>query len=89
MRIISKQRFTQPTLPYQGKNEVHKGLSTQRVKDYLRFSAFLVLIGMVYIWNSYDAEHQVKRLEEVRAEAKKLKSRYLLKQSLHFTLQRY
>lgn len=81
MRIISKQRL-QPSLPYQGKNEARKGLSTRKVNDYLRFSLFLVLIGMAYIWNSYDAERQIKQLEEVRLEAKQLKSRYLLKQSL-------
>ena len=58
-----------------------QGLSSRKVDDYLRFSLFLVLIGMVYIWNSYEAERQVKLMEEYQTSVKDLKSRYLLKKA--------
>ncbi|MDX2285076.1 MAG: FtsL-like putative cell division protein [Bacteroidia bacterium] len=58
-----------------------KGLSVRKVDDYLRFSFFLVLIGMGYIWNSYQAERQIKRMEGYEKEVKSLKSRFLLQQA--------
>ncbi|TAE51160.1 MAG: hypothetical protein EAZ89_10620 [Bacteroidetes bacterium] len=58
-----------------------KGLSARKVDEYLRFSAFLVLIGMVYIWNSYQAEQQVKEFERYKREVKTLKSHYMLKEA--------
>ncbi|MEM7370279.1 MAG: FtsL-like putative cell division protein [Bacteroidota bacterium] len=64
-----------------GKKHISKGLSSKKVDDYLRFSVFLVLIGVAYIWNSYEAERQVALREAYRVEVKELKSRYLLKKS--------
>jgi len=58
-----------------------KGLSVGKVNDYLRFSVFLVIIGMAYIANSYRAERFIKQKEELRSEVKALKSRYLLRQA--------
>lgn len=64
-----------------GKKHISKGLSSKKVDDYLRFSIFLVLIGMAYIWNSYEAERQVALREAYRTDVKELKSRYLLKKA--------
>jgi hypothetical protein len=61
---------------------VKRGLPARKVDDYLRFMLFLALIGVGYIWNSYLAERQIKEMEEVRQEVKRLKSRYLLKESM-------
>ncbi|MEM7654792.1 MAG: FtsL-like putative cell division protein [Bacteroidota bacterium] len=63
------------------KRTKRQGLSSRKVDDYLRFSLFLVVIGLFYIWNSYQAEKQVKLMEAYRVSVKDLKSRYLLKQS--------
>jgi hypothetical protein len=63
------------------KRTKRQGLSSRKVDDYLRFSLFLVAIGLFYIWNSYQAEKQVKLMEEYRTSVKDLKSRYLLKQA--------
>lgn len=60
---------------------ISKGLSSKKVDDYLRFSVFLVLIGMAYIWNSFEAEKQVKLREDYRKDVKELKSRYLLQKA--------
>ncbi len=84
MKIITNPR-TNPTRRQSATGTVALpkggGLSARKVNDYLRFSAFLVLIGMAYIWNSYQAEVLIKEREELRAEVKSLKSRYLLRQA--------
>mgnify|MGYP006269180281 CR=1 FL=1 len=83
MRIITNPR-TNPTRrqAQQGPTMAKgSGLSARKVNDYLRFSAFLVLIGMAYIWNSYRAEVMIKEREDLRTEVKSLKSRYLLRQA--------
>lgn len=84
MRVITRQRNTSnANSPFQSKGEKgpRKGLSSKKVNDYLRFSVFLVLIGVAYIWNSYEAERKVKQMEDYRKEVKRLKAEYLLRQS--------
>jgi hypothetical protein len=83
MRIISNPQSnpTRRRVAPQPSLGQSQGLSARKVNDYLRFSALLVLIGMVYIWNSYRAERYIKQQENLRAEVKSLKSRYLLKQA--------
>ncbi|MEL6627627.1 MAG: FtsL-like putative cell division protein [Bacteroidota bacterium] len=80
MRIITKnslkRRHVAPT-----PMKPTKGLSSKRVNDYLRFSLFLVLIGMFYIHNSYEAEKKIKLVEAYQKQTKSLKSDYLLKQA--------
>lgn len=58
-----------------------KGISVRKVDDYLRFTAFLMLIGMAYIWNSYRAEAQIKEFDALKREVRQLKSRYQLKEA--------
>ena len=57
------------------------GLSVGKVDEYLRFMIFLALIGLAYIWNSHQAEKQVKLLEAYQKDVKSLKANYLLKES--------
>ena len=57
------------------------GLSVGVVDDYLKFMIFLALIGVAYIWNSHQAEKQIKLMEAYQKSVKSLKSNYLLKES--------
>lgn len=82
MRIISKARNqAYATMQQAAPTKARKGLSVRKVGAYLRFSVFVVLVGMFYIWNSHEAEQQIKEMEAYRREIKDLKSRYLLQQS--------
>lgn len=82
MRIISKARNqAYASMQKSAGARSQKGLSVRKVGSYLRFSTFLVLVGMFYIWNSHEAERQIKEMEAYRTEVKDLKSRYLLQQS--------
>lgn len=58
-----------------------KGLSVVKVDDYIKFMVFLAAIGVFYIWNSHQAEKQVKLKEAYFKEVKRLKSNYLLKEA--------
>ncbi|MDX1908310.1 MAG: FtsL-like putative cell division protein [Bacteroidia bacterium] len=83
MRIISPHRpGAKPQAESSAKGDAKKGLSSRMVDDYLRFSIFLTLIGMGYIWNAYQAERQVKELETLKKEVKSLKSNFMLKQAM-------
>lgn len=62
-------------------SEPKKGLRTKKVDAYLRFVVFLAAIGMIYIWNSQYAVRQVREMEELKKEAKKLKSKYLMQRT--------
>ncbi|MEM9984240.1 MAG: FtsL-like putative cell division protein [Bacteroidota bacterium] len=83
MRIISNPRNnpTRRGVKAQPSTFAGKGLSSRKVNDYLRFCAFLALIGMVYIWNSFRAERYIEQREVLRVEVKNLKSRYRLYQA--------
>ncbi|GAB4419645.1 MAG: hypothetical protein OHK0039_32290 [Bacteroidia bacterium] len=81
MRMINPHRKTVGTSQTKARTGPLRGLSVRKVDDYLRFSAFIVLIGMFYIWNSYRAETRVKLMEEYKKEVKDLKSRYLLQRA--------
>jgi len=72
MRVITRQRFNQNASSPQPEGGPKKGLSSRKVNDYLRFSGFLVLIGVAYIWNSYEAERKVAMMESQHQEVKKL-----------------
>lgn len=43
------------------------GLVARNVDRYIRYVVFLVIIGLVYIWNSHVAEQQVRREHKLRA----------------------
>lgn len=82
MKVISKNRRAQNGPRSEGKSgKGKKGLSVKRVDDYLRFIIFLALIGMVYIGNTHYAERQVREVELLEKDVKKLKSKYLLRKS--------
>ncbi|WNJ20260.1 FtsL-like putative cell division protein [Pontibacter sp. G13] len=81
MRIITKNRQALNRQLQGGPEPSKKGLSARKVDDFLRFSLFLVGIGLFYVWNSYQAEQQIKELEQYKREVKELKSSYLLKQA--------
>ncbi len=50
--------------------------SLQRVDKYLRFAIFLVVVGLIYIWNAHTAEKQVRRRDTLNHEIRELKSKY-------------
>lgn len=52
------------------------GLKTQNVGRYIRYVMFLVVIGLVYIWNSHRAETQVRREAELRKQIDEEKAQY-------------
>lgn len=79
MQIISPKNVHKQAV--KADQRVRKGLKLRKVDDYLRFSVFLALIGMAYIWNAHLAERQVRELEAVRSSVNELKSRYLLKRA--------
>ena len=83
MNIISKNNLRPNGSSQNGKSRPKRGLSIRRVDDYLRFVVFLALIGVVYIWNSYYAERQIKEMDALEHSVQNLKARYLLKQSTH------
>ena len=60
----------------QGEGKSSKGLPLRNVGRYIRFVAFLVVIGLVYIWNSHVAEKQVRRESELRKEIEAAKADY-------------
>ena len=53
-----------------------KGLPMRNVGRYIRYVAFLVVIGLAYIWNSHVAEKQVRRESELRKEIEAAKAQY-------------
>ncbi len=82
MQLITNKRFAQKNdMKNREKEQLKKGIRIRQVDDYLKFALFLVVIGMFYIWNSHYAVKQVREMEELKKEAKNLKSRYLIKQS--------
>lgn len=42
-----------------------------------RFILFLVLVGMVYIWNSHSSERQVRRIDQLEQQLKELKAQHM------------
>ena len=80
MRIVNQART--PGRPAAGGPAgPRRGLSVRKIDAYLRFSFFIVLIGVAYIWNSYQAEQKVRLEEAYARQVKELKSRYLLERS--------
>jgi len=81
MRVITRRQSSHSSQPKQGPQKPSRGLSSKKVNDYLRFSLFLVLIGLAYIYNSYEAERKVKQMEAYHKEVKRLKAEYLLRRA--------
>ena len=51
-------------------------LSTREVDKYLKYLVFIVVIGLVYIWNSHLAEKQVRKEEKISEELIDAKAHY-------------
>ena len=60
----------------EGSEGAPKGLPMRNVGRYIRYVAFLVVIGLVYIWNSHVAEKQVRRESELRKDIEVAKAQY-------------
>ena len=74
MENTIKQSETQA--PEKGKVGRRKSRRKQ-VDDYLRFLVFLVLIGLVYIWNAHLAEKQIIKEDLLKKEVKNLRLHYI------------
>lgn len=57
-------------------NKPRGGLQVRNVGRYIRYVMFLVLVGLVYIWNSHVAEQQVRREDQLRKEIESAKAEY-------------
>ena len=64
-------------------------VSIHNVHDYLRFFLFLVLIGLVYIWNAHLAEKQVIKEANLKKEISELRLEYISLQSTISAEKRY
>lgn len=53
-----------------------RGLTADNVSRYVRYSIFLVLIGLGYIWNSHVAEKQVRRENKLKQQVADAKAEY-------------
>ena len=51
-------------------------IEARKVRRYIRYVAFLVVIGLVYIWNSHVAEQQVRREDQLRKAVEVAKAEY-------------
>lgn len=52
------------------------GLQASDAGKYIRYVVFLVVIGLVYIWNSHVAEKQVRRENKLKKEIADAKAEY-------------
>ena len=52
------------------------GLVVHDVRRYIRYTLFLVAIGLAYIWNSHVAESQVRKENKLKAEIADAKAEY-------------
>ena len=52
-------------------------VTQQKMDEYLRFFIFLVLIGLVYVWNSHLAEKQVIKEDQLKKEIRDLRLHYI------------
>lgn len=60
-----------------GKIKEVLGLTQKKMDEYLRFFIFLVLIGLVYVWNSHLAEKQVIKEDRLKTEIRDLRLHYI------------
>ncbi len=51
-------------------------IASQKVRRYIRYTAFLVVVGLFYIWNSHVAEKQVRREDELKKAVEVAKAEY-------------
>jgi cell division protein FtsL len=52
------------------------GLRSSNVGKYIRYVVFIVVIGLVYIWNSHVAENQVREENKLRKQIYDAKAEY-------------
>lgn len=52
------------------------GLPVKNVDRYIRYVIFLVVVGLIYIWNSHVAEQQVRREHRLRAQIEDAKAEF-------------
>lgn len=52
------------------------GLPVQDVQRYIRYVVFLVVIGLLYIWNSHVAEKQVRKESRLKKEIADVNAEY-------------
>lgn len=52
------------------------GLPVHDVRRYIRYTIFLVLVGLIYIWNSHVAEKQVRRESQLKTDIADAKAEY-------------
>lgn len=78
---MSENRFKEFDTPSEepkrkSKVSVPRLFSWNKADKYLRFVIFLVVIGLVYIWNAHMAEKQVRKKDDLNREIRELKSEY-------------
>lgn len=56
--------------------EERKGLRAADASRYVKYALFIVVIGLVYIWNSHIAEGQVRRENKLKKEVADAKAEY-------------
>ena len=52
------------------------GVGGANVRRYIRYTAFLVVVGLFYIWNSHLAEKQVRREDRLKKSVEVAKAEY-------------
>lgn len=62
--------------PQSAETNTRAGLPVRNVGRYIRYVLFLVVIGLVYIWNSHVAEQQVRTEDQLRKEIESAKAEY-------------
>ena len=62
--------------PQEAEGRMRGGLPVRNVGRYIRYVLFLVVIGLVYIWNSHVAEQQVRQEDRLRKEIESAKAEY-------------
>ena len=68
---------SQPEAPQAPKQkDDRRGFRSIDASRYVRYAIFLVVIGLVYIWNSHVAEGQVRRENKLKKEVADAKAEY-------------
>jgi hypothetical protein len=52
------------------------GFAVHDVRRYIRYTIFLVLVGLIYIWSSHVAEKQVRRESQLKTDIADAKAEY-------------
>lgn len=51
-------------------------IAGRKIRRYIRYTAFMVVVGLFYIWNSHTAEKQVRREDQLRKAVEVAKAEY-------------